>query len=234
MEGEAEPSTMLDVRLPLLFLYGIVLVIMAQTLQQFFNNRVLETCTHPKGVKGQCVCLIRCYFDDVLELKQFPSVKSAKDLWNVLSQQDFIRVPNTLFAIPRAGDIFVIDAFNGNPHGHTGIVMEGSNFAFFRSFDSNWSRPLIATSETHNYWTPRVIGYFRKRTNTPTIERVNEALRACNDDPNRPVGTLTLSKWWQNRVKSDPKKFTNDEAGYQALVGAIQWHQANHKYPHDN
>lgn len=75
--------------------------------------------------------------------------------------------------------------------------------------------------------------FIDKALGKPVIERVNEALRECGDDPTRSVGTLTLSKWWQNRVARDPDKFTNDDAGYQALVGAIKWHQANHKYPHD-
>lgn len=68
----------------------------------------------------------------------------------------------------------------------------------------------------------------------PLLDRVNEALRACGDDPTRSVGTLNLSKWWQNSITARPEKFTNDEAGYQALVGAIKWHQARKKYPHDN
>ena len=202
------------------------------TLQRFYNERVLEVCEHPKGVRGQCVCLIRCYFDDVLKLPQFSQIQSAKYLWNVLSLTNFQRIPNTPLAIPKPGDIFVMDSFRGNPHGHTGIVMD-ANLFYFHSFDANWSRPLLNTYETHNYLHPRIIGWFSKHGTKPTLERVNEALRECDDDPARSVGTLTLSKWWQNRVARDPEKFSDDDKGYQALVNAIKWHQANKKYPHD-
>lgn len=207
---------------------------MAQILQQFVDNRVTEICTHPKGIRGQCVCLIRNYFDDVLELPQFPSVRSAKHLWEVLGDKHFLQIPKSFFTIPRAGDIFVIDAFRGNPHGHTGIVLAGASIFHFKSFDSNWSIPLTAIGETHGYLSPRVLGWFRKRSEKPTIQRVNEALRKQHDDPTRSVGTLTLSRWWQNRVNKSPRKFTDDEAGYQALIGAISWHQAKRRYPHDN
>ncbi len=59
------------------------------------------------------------------------------------------------------------------------------------------------------------------------LSRVNEALKLCGDDPNRSVGTLTVSKWWQNRVvKGEIKDFAD-------LVNKIKWHQQNHKYPHN-
>lgn len=204
------------------------------TLDSFIERRNGTICSHPKGITGQCVCLIRCYFDDVLDFPQFPGVQSARHLWNVLDQMRFERIPNTLFAVPQRGDIFIIDAFRGNPHGHTGIVTS-ANMWSFTSFDSNWSYPLTAANERHGYLRPRVLGWFRPEITgeKPTIERVNEALRQCGDDPTRSVGTLTLSKWWQNRVASDPEKFTDDARGYNALVNAIKWHQANKKYPHD-
>lgn len=203
------------------------------SLEEFVAKRINTVCEHPKGIKGQCVCLIRCYFDEVLNLPQFPSVQSAINLWDVLDTPDFIQIPNSLFAIPQQGDIVIIAPFKGNPHGHVCIALRGSGLLSVRSFDSNWSIPRTALIEKHNYWNPRIVGWFRKYPGVTTILRVNQAIRECGDEPTRSVGTLTLSKWWQNRVLADPIKFSDNEAGYQALIDAIKWHQANHKYPHN-
>lgn len=208
------------------------------TLPDFVKKRIGTQCEHPLGIKGQCVCLIRCYFDEVLALPQFPFIPSAKDLWTtLLADPHFVRITDSLLAIPRAGDIFVMDAWGNDEksrHGHTGVVLEGSTLSQLRSLDSNWSIPEITTFEMHSYRKPHILGWFRKLNTRTTRERVDEALLACGDDPNRSVGTLTLAKWWQNRVARNRHKFSNDETGYQALVGAIKWHRANHRYPHDN
>ncbi len=165
------------------------------------------------------------------------SQHGAKDMWGVLSQDDFVRIPNRFYTIPRKGDIFVMDVWSDSEvgrYGHTGIVLSGGPFRF-TSFDSNWSVKNTAFVERHNYINPRVIGFFRPKVPSviTTLSRVNEALRALGEDPTRSVGTLNLSRWWQNRISRDPEKFTNDEAGYQAMINAIKWHQANSRYPHD-
>lgn len=67
----------------------------------------------------------------------------------------------------------------------------------------------------------------------PILDRVNEAIREAGDDPNRPVGTLNLSKWLQNHVVKTGK-FTNDEAGYKALLGFIKYRQQKKAYPFDH
>lgn len=216
----------------------IIATHMPLPLNQFVADRLNTTCEHPRGISGQCVCLIRCYFDDVLDLPQFRTVGAAIDLWEALNTPDFVRIPNRLWTLPKVGDIFVAAPWDNTEegrYGHTGIVLDGATLRRFKSFDSNWSTPLKANIEYHNYTRPRIVGFFRakKAGDRPTLSRVNEALRACGDDPARSVGTLTLSKWWQNRVTADPVKFSDDYSGYTNLVNAIKWHQANHKYPHD-
>lgn len=204
------------------------------TLNQFIK-KYRNTSPDFDGVyPGQCVDLYRLYCKEVLQVPQSPPVVGAKDIWGTYLPAYFDRIPNRLWAVPKKGDVVIFRAFSGNPYGHVGIVIDGSWWSF-TSFDSNWSVPRKARLEHHNY--KLVIGWLRpKQQQSPTklIDRVNEALRECGDDPARSVGTLNLSKWWQNRVASDPQKFTNDNAGYSALIGAIRWHQANKRYPHDN
>lgn len=198
------------------------------TLQSFIKKYDGATVDYDGSFPGQCVDLYRFYLRDVLDVPQTPQVSGARLIWNTYSKDYFERIPNTFFAIPKEGDIIIWDAFPGNPYGHVGMCVSG-RFLSFTSFDSNWSTPRKARIEQHDY--KNVIGWLRPKRKL--LDLVNEALRECNDDPARSVGTLTLSKWWQNRVASDPKKFTDDIRGYKALVGAIRWHQLRRKYPHD-
>lgn len=199
-------------------------------LNQFVQKNTGKTVDYDGLFPGQCVDLYRLYVRDVLGFPQSPQVPSARLIWNTYLDEYFDRTPNTLFAIPQKGDIVIWRAFPGNPHGHVGICLSGK-FWSFTSFDSNWSTPLKAKVEHHSYF--NVMGWLRPKKTKHVIDRVNEALRERGDDPTRSVGTLNLSRWWQKRVAFDPQKFTNDEAGYRALVGAIEWHQVNKKYPHD-
>lgn len=202
------------------------------TLDQFIKKYNGKTPDFDGIFPGQCVDLYRLYCKEVLNVPQSPAVSGARLIWNTYLTDYFDRIPKAVFAIPKKGDIVVFKAFPGNPYGHVSICLDGS-FWSFTSFDSNWSKPQTALIERHDY--RYVLGWLRvKSPIKPILPRVNEAIRIRNDDPFRSVGTLTLSKWWQNRVVADPQKFTNDELGFQNLVGAIAWHQANHKYPHDN
>ncbi|PIT98175.1 MAG: hypothetical protein COT71_02055 [Candidatus Andersenbacteria bacterium CG10_big_fil_rev_8_21_14_0_10_54_11] len=93
---------------------------------------------------------------------------------------------------------------------------------------------IFPRGTTHLHWATALDRFFRKLidplsllTEKPLIERVNEALRVRGDDPARSVGTLTLSKWWQNRVAR------GEIADFEDLKNKIAWHQQNKRYPHD-
>lgn len=132
------------------------------TFDQFIAKYRGKTCTHPKGISGQCVCLFRCYVDEVLGVPQPPGVTGAAKLWNVADPKYFIRIPNSLTAVPRKGDAMIWYPWNGNPNGHVGMVISATILKF-QSFDSNWSVPKKANIENHGYLSPRVIGWLRKR-----------------------------------------------------------------------
>lgn len=130
---------------------------------QFVRLYTGKKCTHPNGISGQCVCLYRCYLDEVLGVPQTDPVVGAKDLWVKADPKYFLKTPNSPLAVPVKGDIMIWPAWLGNPSGHVGMVID-ANVWSFRSFDSNWSVPKIANVERHSYRNPaKVIGWLRRK-----------------------------------------------------------------------
>lgn len=129
---------------------------------EFVNKYKGTIPEHPQGISGQCVCLIRCYFD-ALGVKQFPSVQSAKDLWNVIDQSNFTRVPNTILGKPPEGAIVIMAPFKGGPNGHVFIALKGATIWNIPCFESNWSWAKHATLGNHGYLNPKIIGWFVKK-----------------------------------------------------------------------
>lgn len=145
------------------------------SLDSFIAKYTGQTCEHPQGIDGQCVCLYRCYLDEVLEVPQSPSVKSARLLWNTYNPEYFDRIPKSIFPYMKRGDIVIFDAFPGNPHGHVGIVTKPSSSLFnFMSFDSNWSVPLKAYNEIHNH--KYVLGVLRKKETLSPLDKVRKSI----------------------------------------------------------
>jgi len=157
------------------------------TLDKFIKKYTGKTCKHPQGIAGQCVCLYRCYLDEVLSVPQSPSVSGARLIWNTYSKDHFDRIPKSLFVAPQKGDIVIFDKFPGNPHGHVSICISAGVFSF-TSFDSNWSVPKKAKIELHSY--KYVIGWLRKKTNETLASKINMHFR--------------------NTFKREPEKEDND------------------------
>jgi hypothetical protein len=138
------------------------------SLNAFIGEWIGRIPTHPKGITGQCVCLYRCYLDEVLGVPQTVPVIGAQDLYNKADPKYFLKLPNTLTFIPKLGDIFIMAPFTGNPFGHVGMVTSATLFSV-QSFDANWSVPKRANREKHGYGSiltpskPRIIGFLRKR-----------------------------------------------------------------------
>jgi len=141
-------------------MYTIAMGISTDQFIQKYNNKI---CTHPQGIIGQCVCLYRCYLDEVLGVPQSPSVTGARLIWNTYLPQYFDRIPYTFFGSrPQKGDIVIFNSFPGNVYGHVGIADKPGGVFSFTSFDSNWSVPKHAKIETHSY--RYVIGWLRRKT----------------------------------------------------------------------
>jgi len=146
------------------------------TFDTFIQKWNGKKCTHPNGVAGQCVCLYRCYLDEVLNVPQSPPVSGARLIFNTYLTQDFDRIFKSALAIPRKGDIVIFNAFPGNPYGHVGMCVS-ANLFLFTSFDSNWSTPLKARIESHNY--RYVLGWLRKK---PTVTGLDQVRASINDN----------------------------------------------------
>ncbi len=133
------------------------------SLQAFIKKYQGKTCKHPKGIAGQCVCLIRCYVDEVLGVPQFAGVVGAKNMWTSYDPKYFTAIKNTPKGIPLEGDIVIMDAFKGNPNGHVFIALAGSNIRRIPCFESNWAVPKKAMLGSHEYINPKIIGWLRKK-----------------------------------------------------------------------
>lgn len=134
---------------------------MGISIEQFIQKYRDKTCTHPRGIAGECVCLYRCYLDEVLGVPQSPPVVGARMIWNTYSVNHFTRISRTsIFSVPRKGDIFIMTNFPGNVYGHVGIILSAGPLSF-TSFDSNWSVRKKAKIELHSY--RYVLGWLRPR-----------------------------------------------------------------------
>lgn len=131
------------------------------TFDEFVKKYNGETVDYDGSFPGQCVDLYRLYLRDVIDTPQTPAVSGARLIWNTAPQDHFEKIPNTLFAIPKKGDVIIWGAFHGNPYGHVGMCIVG-RFLSFTSFDSNWSRQKKAGIEQHDY--KNVIGWLRPKT----------------------------------------------------------------------
>lgn len=145
------------------------------TLDQFVQRYIGKTVDFDGAYPGQCMDLYRLYVKDVLRLPQTPTVPSAHMVWDKASSH-FDKVKNTLFAIPKKGDIIIFRPFNGNPHGHICICLDG-NWWNLTSFDSNWSKPRVATIEMHKY--KHIIGWLRPKQ-APSSDTLDDVRRSIN------------------------------------------------------
>lgn len=84
------------------------------------------------------------------------------------------RIQNYAEFIPEPGDIAIWGGWNGNPYGHTGIIIS-ANINTFESVDQNWvnssSNGSAAARVTHNYTRPAFWGVIRPpyQSNIPAV-----------------------------------------------------------------
>lgn len=84
------------------------------------------------------------------------------------------RIQNYAEFIPEPGDIAIWGGWNGNPYGHTGIIIS-ANINTFESVDQNWvnssSNGSAAARVTHNYNRPAFWGVIRPpyQSNIPAV-----------------------------------------------------------------
>jgi hypothetical protein len=106
----------------------------------------------------QCVDIVQQYSTDVLGVGPF-GYGNAIGRWTHYPQDKFIRIPNTITAVPQKGDIIIWGTKVG-PNGHIAIF-ESGNVWSFTSFDQNWPLHTVCHFQKHSY--SGVLGWLRKR-----------------------------------------------------------------------
>lgn len=148
------------------------------TFQQFlvkYNGKFVEVAGSV-GAENQCVDLANAYIRDVYGL---PIIEwtNAKDFPSKAGPAyDYIL--NTPSGIPKEGDIII---WGGNQYGHIAIFVEG-NADTFRSFDQNFPTGSNSHIQNHNYNTPPVLGWLRKKVASAPDTTVQKDLDTCRVD----------------------------------------------------
>lgn len=154
---------------------------MTQTdVYNFFNtwlNKKLDTDGYPSYQKFQCVDVFRKYQTDVVKNPLVPG--NAIDYWfnypiNSILQKYYDRIPNTITAVPKLGDVIIWDRFGWNPlkkaytnpFGHIAIATQANGLIYFTSFDQNWPSLSACHYQAHNFysWSPKVLGWLRPKS----------------------------------------------------------------------
>lgn len=134
------------------------------TLDEF-----VTTYNGTKVVDGQCVALIKRYEEEVLGIEG-KAIGNAHNYYDNYETEEFlytnyIRIEKTEENYPQKGDLVVWNTNVGNGAGHIAIAYSDFSTTSFKSFDQNWSQPLLCTLETHSY--NNVSGWLRFRGTTP-------------------------------------------------------------------
>lgn len=141
------------------------------TLQQFISKYTNKTVDFDGHYGGQCVDLVRQYWQDVIGLSKQPKgVVGAKDFWtnydrDPVLNENFVKVKNTPSGVPEAGDIMIWGARYGQ-YGHIAIVTwaDVNSFAAFSQNDPIGSRSI--KRKYANY--KGVLGWFKPKQPTST------------------------------------------------------------------
>lgn len=119
-----------------------------------------------------------------------------------LTRQYFDVVPNSPTGVPPAGALVVFDATSGNIAGHISIASGVGDTNTFQSFDQNFSPGQRATLVTHNYNTPKVLGWLVPKLSPTYTEAEMTSVRLERD-----------RNWnlYQDQIKKTQEA---DKAGY--------------------
>lgn len=105
---------------------------MAISLTQFIK-KYLGTKVDYDGHNGpQCVDLARQYYDEVLEVPQFPALGENGGAKDIIKYPGKLRVTNeNILADYSRGDVLIWGATKTNPYGHVAILVSVYNTKYF-------------------------------------------------------------------------------------------------------
>ncbi len=102
---------------------------MAISLTQFIKKYLGTKVDYDGKFGPQCVDLARQYYDEVLEVPQFPPVEGAKD---IIKNPGKLKVAKDgILADYSSGDVLVWGATEKNPYGHVAILVSLYNTKYF-------------------------------------------------------------------------------------------------------
>jgi len=88
------------------------------TFQEFIKKWLGKGIDYDGAYGNQCMDVYRQYVKEVLQEKQSPAVKGAKDVWNTYLPTVFTRIENKPENRPENGDVVIWGML---PFGHIGV-----------------------------------------------------------------------------------------------------------------
>jgi len=131
------------------------------TLSDFFGKYEGRGIDYDGAYSFQCVDLYRQFVKEILNAKQSPPVKGAKDIWTTYSTDVFTKISNNPDNAPKAGDVVIWGEGIG-PYGHIAICSEQGDKYSFTSFDQNYPLGSVCHFQKHTYFS--VLGWLRPKS----------------------------------------------------------------------
>lgn len=102
------------------------------TLTTFIKTYLGKKIDYDKEGTPQCVDLCRQYFDDVLNVPQFPPLGKEGGAKDIFDKCDSLKkTPDSALADYSRGDVLIWDKTEKNKYGHVAILVDIYNTKYF-------------------------------------------------------------------------------------------------------
>jgi hypothetical protein len=133
------------------------------TIYDFFSKWNGKYLDYDHAYGYQCKDVFSQYNNDIVKAPYI--VGNPIVLWNNYNnlanlKKFYTKVPNSLTAIPQLGDVII---FNVGMTGHISICTGVAGMFWFTSFEQNYPLGSSCHYVSHNYWKPKVMGWFRPK-----------------------------------------------------------------------
>jgi surface antigen len=143
------------------------------TYEQFKNKWLGKGIDYDGYYANQCMDVYRMYVKEVLQAKQSPSVKGAKNVWDTYLPEVFDRISNTSTGVPKQGDVMIWDV---GTYGHIGIV-DSATQTKFTTFEQNWTEGNgSGVTELRTHYYKNVLGWLTPKGNITMTEQEKKLL----------------------------------------------------------
>lgn len=136
----------------------------------------------------QCMDLIEQYNQDVIHAPRLGG--DAINLLNNPRSGFYDYYPNGLTYVPPRGAIAIWGNNVGGGKGHCAIVLS-ANLLTFVSLDQNWPNSTLVHEQSHNYLSPKVVGFLVPKLQTVQPTDIEQQLAAYKSKVNQAVNDIT-------------------------------------------